>query len=112
MFFQQQSTYKTIQGKPRTSADHERTLSIEKAGNPKLIVGHVESIVEICNVLVWVEFVEVDKVGTMSVDEGIEAKAIPPTCREVINFDTSIPKKKQMTTLHHFRFSLFCAGWQ
>lgn len=57
--------------------------------------------------VIWVEFVVVDKVRSMSVDEGIKAKAIPPTCREVVNFDTSIPKKKQTTKLIHFRFALF-----
>ena len=57
------------------------TFCIQEPWDAKIIVGNIEGVVKIFNVPRWLQNFEVNEVGTMSMDKGIEPKTITPwTC--------------------------------
>ena len=52
--------------------------------------------------VVWVQFVVIDDVGSMGMDECVEAQSIPPTCAEVLNINTGISVKRDISYHIHY----------
>ena len=74
-----------------------RTLSIQKFADAKLIFGDIKGIVKVSHVVVWVQFVVIDDVGSMGMDKCVEAQSIPPTGAEVLNINAGISVKRDIS---------------
>ena len=61
------------------------TFRVEQARNAELVLGHVEGVVEVADVVVGVEAVVVDEVGPVRVYERVEAETVAPARREVVD---------------------------
>ena len=55
--------------------------------------------------VVWVQFVVIDDVGSVGMDECVEAQSIPPTGAEVLNINTGISVKIDILYHYHHRFT-------
>ena len=67
------------------------TFGIEQLGDAELVVGDPECIVEVVDVVVFLQLGVLDEVGAVGVDEGVEAKAVAPTRAEVFYLYPSVP---------------------
>ena len=55
--------------------------------------------------VIWVQFVVIDDVGSMGMDKCVEAQSIPPTGAEVLNINTGISVKIDILYNYHHRFT-------
>jgi len=68
----------------------EHILGIEKLGDAKVLLGNVESEIEVLTGVVLAEGVKVKKIRTVLVDESAEGKTILEAVLEVLNVDVTI----------------------
>jgi hypothetical protein len=77
----------------KTQASLILTFSIEESCESKFLLGHIEGIVEVVHGVALVEFVVLNEVGPVLVDEGIERQAIPPAGGEVAHVDIVVASR-------------------
>lgn len=66
------------------------TFGVEQARDAELVFGDVERVVEVSEVVVGVEVAVVDEVGTVRVDERVEAETVAPARREVLDLSGDV----------------------
>ena len=70
-----------------------RTFCIQQPGNAQFILGNIEGIVEVANVVGWSKCFIFDDIWSMGMDKSVKSQSIPPAAREILDVDTSIPEK-------------------
>jgi len=75
----------------------EITFGIQEPCNAQFVLGDVECIVQISDVVGRVQIVVVNEVGSVGMDQRIEAETVTPTCREIFYLNTFIPVTHPLT---------------
>ena len=87
---------------------HINVLGIEELGETELLFSHVEGVVEIEHGVGFRQFVVLDQLGAMLVDDGVESETVAPRCCKIADVDIVVACRLHLTPKQHNKITMHC----